>query len=72
MTHSRGLNNEINHFNERVLRINHKVFSTTFEGLLAKDKSVTIHNQILQQLAIEISLVKMENLSNHNGRNFQL
>ena len=59
MTHSSGLNNKINHIHERALRIVYKDFSTSFEGLLAKDKSVTIHNRDLQQLAIEIFKVKM-------------
>ena len=59
ITHSRGFNNKINHIHERALRIVYKDFSTSFEGLLAKDKSVTIHNRDLQQLAIEIFKVKM-------------
>ena len=59
MTYSRGLNNKINHIDERALRIIYKDFSTSFEELLAKDKSVTIHNRILQQLAIKIFKVKM-------------
>ena len=45
VTHSRGFNNKINHIHERALRIVYKDFSTSFEGSLAKDKSVTIHNQ---------------------------
>ena len=53
MTHSRGLNNKINHIHERALRIVH------FSTFLAKDRSVTIHNRNLQQLAIEIFKVKM-------------
>ena len=53
MTHNRGLNNKINHIHERALRIVYKEFSKSFEGLLAKDKSVTIHNRSLQQPAIE-------------------
>ena len=36
----------------------YKVFSASFEDLLAKDKSVTIHNLNLQQQAIEIFKVK--------------
>ena len=52
MTHSRGFNNKTNHIHERALRIVYKDFSTPFEGLLAKDKSVTIYNRNLQQLAI--------------------
>ena len=59
MRHSMGLNNKINHIHERALRIVYKDFSTPFEGLLAKDKSVTIHNRNLQQLAIEVFEVKM-------------
>ena len=59
MTHSGGFNNKINHIQERALRIVYKDFSTPFKGLLAKDKSVTIHNQNLQQLAIEIFKVKV-------------
>ena len=58
MTHSRGLNNKINHIHEIALRIVYKDFSTPLEGLLAKDKSVTIHNRNLQQLAIEVFKVK--------------
>ena len=49
MTHSRGLNN----------KIVYKDFSTYFEGLLAKDKTVRSHNQNLQQLVIKIFKVKM-------------
>ena len=59
MTHSRMFNNKINHIHERALRIVYNDFSTPFEELLAKDKSVTIHNQNLQQLAIEIFKVKV-------------
>ena len=59
MTHSRGLNIKINQIYERALRTIYKVFSTSFEGLLAKDKSVTFHNRNLQQLANEIFKVKM-------------
>ena len=55
MTQSRGINNKINHVHERALRIVYKNFSTPFKGLLAKDKSVTIHNQNLQQLQISFS-----------------
>ena len=60
MTYSRWLNNKINHIHERALRIVYKDFSTPFEKLLAKDRTVTIHNRNLQQLAIEIFKAKME------------
>ena len=81
MTHSRELNNKINHIHERALRIVYKDFSTPFDGLLAKDKSVTIHNRNLQQLAIEILKVKIEispiimneifNFSDNNNHNLR-
>ena len=54
MIHDRGLSNKINHIHERVLRIVHDDYSSPFEDLLNKDKSVTIHQRNLQQLAIEI------------------
>ena len=57
MAHSRGLNNKIHHINKRAQCIAY--FSTSFEGLLTKDKFVTIHNRNLQQLAIEIFFKKM-------------
>ena len=59
MAHSRGVNHKINHIHERTLWIVFKDFSTSCEGFLAKDKSVTIHNRNLQQLVIEIFKVKM-------------
>ena len=52
MMHNRGLNNKINHIHERDLRIVYNYYSSTFEDLLNKDKSVTIHQRNLQQLAI--------------------
>ena len=59
MIHNRGLNNKINHIHERALRIVYKDYSSSFKELLAKDKSVTIHQRNLRQLAIEIFKVKM-------------
>ena len=59
MMHNRGLNNKINHIHERALRIVYNDYSSTFEDLLNKDKSVTIHQRNLQQLAIEIFKVKI-------------
>ena len=60
MIHSRGLNNKINHIHDRALRIVYNDYSSRFEDLLNKDKSVTIHQRNLQQLAIEIFKVKIE------------
>ena len=59
MTHSRGFNNKFYHINETVQRIVYKDFSASLEGLLAKEKSETILNRNLQQLAIDIFKVKM-------------
>ena len=52
MIHSRGLNNKINQIHEGALRIVYDDYSSTFEDLLNRDKSVTIHKRNLQQLAI--------------------
>ena len=69
MTHSRGFNNEIYHINETVLRIVYKDFSTSLEGLLAKEKSKTILNRNLQQLAIGTSPIIMEETFNFIDNN---
>jgi len=53
MFHSRKLNNKINHLHERSLRIIFQDFHSTFEELLKKDQSVTIHQRNLQYLMIE-------------------
>ena len=52
MTHNRGLNNKTHYIQERALRIVYDDYSSSFEDLLNKDKSVTIHQRNLQQLAI--------------------
>ena len=59
MIQNRGLNNKINHIHERALRIVYNDCSSTFEDLVNKDKSVTIHQRNLQQFAIEIFKVKI-------------
>ena len=59
MIHNRGLNNKISHIHERALRIVYNDYSSSFEDLLNKDKSVTIHQRNLRQLAIEIFKVKI-------------
>ena len=53
MFHSRKLNNEINGLHERCLRIIYNDSSSTFERLLTKDNSISIHDRNLQVLAIE-------------------
>ena len=54
MFHSRQINNKINRLHERALRVIYRDHVSTFEELLAKDKSVTIHQRNLQYLAIEM------------------
>ena len=54
MFHSRTLNNRINKIHERALRIIYRDPSLTFQELLQKDKSVSIHHRNLQKLAIEM------------------
>jgi hypothetical protein len=58
MFHSRNINNKINKLHERSLRLIYKDKSLTFEELLEKDHSFTIHERNLQKLAIEMYKVK--------------
>ena len=54
MCHNRMLNNRINRLHERCLRIIYNDKHTSFEELLEKDKSVSIHQKNLQVLATEM------------------
>ena len=58
MFHSRTLNNRINNLHERALRIVYKNKHLSFEELLRKDNSFSIHNRNLQKLAVEMYKVK--------------
>ena len=58
MFHSRKLNNRINKLHERALRTVYKDDDLTFEQLLQKDNSFTIHERNLQKLAILMYQVK--------------
>ena len=51
---NKGLNNKINHINETALHIVYEDYSSSFEDLFIKDKSVTIRQRNLQQLTIEM------------------
>ena len=62
MNHSRSLNTKINKLHERALRVVYKDENLTFEQLLERDNSVTIHHRNLRKLAIEMYKVK-NNLS---------
>ena len=54
MCHSRELNHKINKLHERSLRLVYKKSNLTFQQLLEKDKSFTIHERNLQKLAVEM------------------
>ena len=58
MCHSRDLNRKINKLHERALRIVYKNSNLTFNQLLEKDESFTIHERNLQKLATEMFKVK--------------
>ena len=54
MFHSRKLNNRINTLHERALRIVYQDRISSFDELLSKDGSFTIHERNIQTLAIEL------------------
>ena len=54
----RMLNHRINNLHERALRIVYKNSSLTFEELLQKDRSNTIHHRNLQKLVTEMYKIK--------------
>ena len=54
MCHSRKVNTRINNLHNRALRLVYRDENSSFEELLQKDGSVTIHHRNLQFLAIEM------------------
>ena len=54
MLNSRTMNNKINLFHERSLRIVYSDQSSTFEELLERHKTFSIHHKNIQSLAINI------------------
>ena len=61
---SRTMNNKINKLQERALRILYKDAVSSFEELLGKDNSVTIHERNIKLLAKEIYKVENDILPN--------
>ena len=54
MSHSRSINTKINNLHFRSLRMIYNDANASFQELLFRDKSVTIHQRNLQFLAIEM------------------
>ena len=54
MFHNRLINNKINRLHERYLRIVYNDNQSTFEEILEKDNTVSVHQRNLQFLAIEL------------------
>ena len=55
---SRQMNRRINHIHERALRLTYGDYTASFQELLKKDKTVSIHHKNLQHLAIEMYKIK--------------
>ena len=54
MFHDRGVENKINRVHERALRCVYRDDISTFDELLKKDNSFTIHNRNIQTMSIEM------------------
>ena len=54
----RKSNNRIKHLHERALRIVYNENQSSFEDLLRKDRSVSIHHRYTRSFAIEIYQIK--------------
>ena len=52
MFYSRGTNIKINNLHDREIRLVYQDYTSSFEELLVKENSVTIHQRHLQSLAI--------------------
>ena len=60
MLHSRSNNNKIKHLHERCLRLIYNDKQSSYEELLIKDGTVSIHHRNIQTLATEMFKVKNE------------
>ena len=54
MLHSRTMNNKINRIHERAVRLVYSDQVSSFDELLKKDRSFSIHHRNIQSLAIEL------------------
>ena len=54
MFHSRRLSNKTNNVHEKALRIVYSDYKSTFQELLDKGASFSVHHRYIQTLAIEI------------------
>ena len=57
---SRALNDKINHIQERALRLVYLDYTSSFEELLKKDNSITIHQRSIRNIVIEMFKVYRE------------
>ena len=60
MLHKRKNNNKIKHLHERCLRLNYSDKYSSYDNLLEKGNSVSIHHKNIQALAIEMFKVKQK------------
>ena len=60
MLHSRCNSNKIKHLHERCLRLTYCDKTSSYEEVLEKVRSVSIHHRNIQSLAIEMDKVKNE------------
>ena len=58
MFHSRIINAKINGLHERSLRVVYDDRKSSFDELLKRDKSFTIHEKNIQKLAVEMYKIK--------------
>ena len=58
MLHSQGNNNKIKHLHEGCLRIVYQDNQSSYENLLVKDGTVSMHHRNIQALAIEMYKIK--------------
>ena len=70
MCHSREYNNKVNRLHERCLRIIYNNKRSSFNALLEKDGSVSVHERNIKILATEMFKVQKSSTTS-NARDFQ-